>query len=380
MKKIIYIANIRLPTEKAHGIQIMKMCEAFALAGIDVELVVPRRLNSIKQNPFEYYSVKENLKITKLPTLDLVRFGKIGFLVQSVGFAKIATLYSLFKKSDFIYSRDELPLYFLSFFKHNLFWETHTAKNNFVAKRVICNSKGMIAITQGLKDFYMKTYQINKNKILIASSSIDINRFNLYKTKDEIRKDLCLPVGKKIVGYVGKYKTMGESKGVKELVDSFAEILNKDHRVFLLLVGINKEELREVNNLFKKNDIDSNNYKIVCHIQTMMIPSYLKSCNVLIMSYPYTEHYAKYMSPVKMFEYMASEVPIVVSDLPSIREVLSENNSVLIELDSSKALIEGIKKVLRGSDFSDKIAKQAFVDVQSYTWEKRTKNILEFIK
>jgi len=44
---------------------------------------------------------------------------------------------------------------------------------------------------------------------------------------------------------------------------------------------------------------------------------------------------------------MASEVPIVVSDLPSIREVLSENNSVLIELDSSKALIEGIKKVLR---------------------------------
>lgn len=28
--KIIYIANARIPTEKAHGIQIMKMCEAFA--------------------------------------------------------------------------------------------------------------------------------------------------------------------------------------------------------------------------------------------------------------------------------------------------------------------------------------------------------------
>ncbi len=36
--KILYIANIRLPTEKAHGIQIMKMCEAFAHAGAEVEL------------------------------------------------------------------------------------------------------------------------------------------------------------------------------------------------------------------------------------------------------------------------------------------------------------------------------------------------------
>ena len=29
MKKLIYIANARIPTEKAHGIQIMKMCESF---------------------------------------------------------------------------------------------------------------------------------------------------------------------------------------------------------------------------------------------------------------------------------------------------------------------------------------------------------------
>lgn len=33
--KLLYIANIRIPTEKAHGIQIMKMCEAFTNLKID---------------------------------------------------------------------------------------------------------------------------------------------------------------------------------------------------------------------------------------------------------------------------------------------------------------------------------------------------------
>ena len=32
MPKLLYLANIRLPTEKAHGLQIMQNCEAFAEA------------------------------------------------------------------------------------------------------------------------------------------------------------------------------------------------------------------------------------------------------------------------------------------------------------------------------------------------------------
>ncbi|MBU1557858.1 hypothetical protein KKC45_02755 [Patescibacteria group bacterium] len=114
--KITYIANIRIPTEKAHGIQIMKMCEAFANEGHNVELIVPKRINNLKKNPFRYYGVQENFKIKKLPTLDLIKFGKIGFFIQSISFAKFTLFFTLFKKTDLVYSRDELPLWFLSFF------------------------------------------------------------------------------------------------------------------------------------------------------------------------------------------------------------------------------------------------------------------------
>ena len=46
MPELIYVANNRLPTEKAHGLQIAQMCEAFAQAGYRVTLVAPRRINT----------------------------------------------------------------------------------------------------------------------------------------------------------------------------------------------------------------------------------------------------------------------------------------------------------------------------------------------
>jgi len=52
--KIIYIANIRIPTEKAHGIQIVKMCEAFSNQKLKVELVLPWRFNKIKEDIFNF--------------------------------------------------------------------------------------------------------------------------------------------------------------------------------------------------------------------------------------------------------------------------------------------------------------------------------------
>jgi len=109
------------------------------------------------------------------------------------------------------------------------------------------------------------------------------------------------------------------------------------------------------------------------------IPFYLKAADVLVLPNKKGEDISeKYTSPLKMFEYMASKRPIVASDLPSIREILNDHNSIIMEPNDPQKLAEGIKEALN-QDLSQKISQQAFSDVQSYTWEKRTKKILEFI-
>src|SRR3989344_2951300 len=59
--KLVYISNSRMPSEYAHGLQVMQMCEAFVQNGCDVELIVPKRVNKIKKDPFSYYSIKKRL-------------------------------------------------------------------------------------------------------------------------------------------------------------------------------------------------------------------------------------------------------------------------------------------------------------------------------
>ena len=72
--KIIYFANARIPTEKAHGLQIIKMAESFAGAGIELELVLPTRINDEFKNAdlFSHYQVKNNFTVKKIKSPDPV--------------------------------------------------------------------------------------------------------------------------------------------------------------------------------------------------------------------------------------------------------------------------------------------------------------------
>ena len=76
MKKLVYLANARLPTEKAHGYQICKMCEAFVQNRVEVVSMHPERWQPNPhlrgQSIFDYYGIKRNFAERTLPNWDVV--------------------------------------------------------------------------------------------------------------------------------------------------------------------------------------------------------------------------------------------------------------------------------------------------------------------
>jgi glycosyltransferase involved in cell wall biosynthesis len=368
MKKIIYVANIRLPTEKAHGIQIMKMCEAFTSTGYEVELVIPWRFNSVNADPFEYYSIKTKFKITRIFSLDLIRFGRIGFIVQSFTFSLSAFFYTLFKKKDFIFGRDELSLFFLSF-TSKVVWETHTGSYNKATKLLLGRGINVVAITRGLKDLYIKN-GVNKDKILVAPDSVDAELFDIPLSQSDAREKLGLSKDKKIVLYTGH---LYDWKGAHILAQS-AKFLSPDTEV--VFVGGTENDIKTFTERFGS----VSNVLVLGKKPYYLIPIYLKAADVLTLpNSPMNDISSLYTSPMKLFEYMAADRPIVASDLPSIREILNENNSVLVLPDSPELLAEGIKRVFSDNEFKNKIQNQSYEDSKLYTWIKRAKSIMEFI-
>ena len=105
--RLTYIANVRLPTEKAHGVQIMEMCAAFAAQNLSVKLVVPKRHNTITEDPFTYHDIKPTFIIRTLPAFDFVRHGQLGFLVSLTSFIASTLWDTLFTEGVF-YTRDEV--------------------------------------------------------------------------------------------------------------------------------------------------------------------------------------------------------------------------------------------------------------------------------
>ncbi len=86
-----------------------------------------------------------------------------------------------------------------------------------------------------------------------------------------------------------------------------------------------------------------------------------------------------FSSPIKLFEYMASGVPIVAADLPAIREVLRHReNAFLVEPESPAALAAGMAAVLGDCALGAGLAAQARTDVAAYTWDRRTDRLIEF--
>jgi predicted O-methyltransferase YrrM len=72
---------------------------------------------------------------------------------------------------------------------------------------------------------------------------------------------------------------------------------------------------------------------------------------------------------------MASKRSIITSNLPSIKEVLNEKNSLLVE-PTIQGLVSGINKISQNKEWADKISAQALVDVQNYSWLKRAQKII----
>ncbi len=380
--KLLYIANIRIPTEKAHGIQVMKMCEAFAMHGIEVELVLPQRKDTIGVDPFVYHGVKPIFTITKIPTFDILGFGKFGFYLQLITYIISLQCFLIWKKlfgrikDTIIYVRGE-PVLFLNItarFFFPVFWETHIKPPRYLPLylRSMNLVRGVITVTDYYKKELEQIYKI-KPKVLWTPDAVSIDQVDISLTTTEARKVLGFPIDKSIVLYTGSFYVY-DYKGVDVLIES-SKYLPKDF--LTVLVGGSQSDIEKITG----SDVDLSNIRLISHVKHTDIPMYLRSADVLVLPNKKGDEISeKYTSPLKLFEYMAAKKPIVSSDTTCLKEILNDSNAYLFEASNTERLAQSIVEATQSTEKSNRLVEKAFHDVLGLTWEKRAMVIIDFIR
>ena len=376
LDKIYYVANARMPNDKAHAIQIAKMCEALVEYGHKLELIVPNRCGAGEGSMQDFYNLRVPVRITRLPVIDLYRRGPVGFFVSSMMFMCSYVVYLLWKKitaSGIIYTvdMDSFSFFALPFLGMPVFTEMHTPKRKSFITRVFFHfTSGVIATNTLIKENIATTFKASKKKFTVEPNGIDVEQFQDSKSKSESRDILKLPLDKKIVLYVGRFY---QWKGL-EIIPEAVKELPEDICVYML--GGTKEEFQRI---VPKESIPENLIFVGVRNYTE-IPTWLSAADVLlVLGTKHNEDSYRYTSPMKIFEYMVSGRPIIASNTPAVMEVLSKDEAIFYEPDDAKSLQK--EMLYASSHMKDvhKLAQSAKTKADEFSWSNRAKRVTDFI-
>jgi glycosyltransferase involved in cell wall biosynthesis len=348
-----------MPTERAHGIQIVKTCEALIKAGADVELVVPARYTNIKENVSAYYGLKRPFPIVRLSVFDTVSWGKVGFMIETLSFAFAALRY-VRGKPGIVYGRDEWVLAFLRLCGvEHVVWESHTGAWN-VAARYLARHTPVVVISQGLKDFYVSN-GISSGRITVVHDGVDLADFENVESTSMARKRLGIPEETNVALYVG---ALGGWKGTDTLLEA-SEILPTD----ISIVVITGADTRALQVRYPRVQfVGEQPYKDIANNQA--------AADVLILPTSTRDQIgARFTSPLKLFTYMASGFPIVATDVSSTREVLPTDAAYWCTADDPESLAKAITEACHDMRACER-GRIAKGQAARYTWEARARTIL----
>lgn len=342
----------------------MKMCEGFVQSGCEVTLIACRGADAAGLTPSQFYGTSEDVRlafIAEPPTA-------LGRMLYSWNAARRARR----DGARSALGRDLAGCYFAALLGLPVCYETHDPASQLqgvkrhVFARLIRHRKfrQLVVITQVLKDSYVQGFGLPAGRILVLPDA----------ASEPVAAPRTLPASSRFtVGYLGH---LYPGRGVDVIASLAAGCEWADFHV----VGGRDEDVLEwrdrcrgqANILF---------HGFVPHAQTA---AYLASFDVVLA--PYQERVtvegkgdtSAFMSPLKLFEYMAARKAILCSDLPVLHDVMRHGGNCLLvppgDLDAWSAALQRLRDE---PGLRARLADEAYADFQrSYTWSARAQRVL----
>lgn len=231
---------------------------------------------------------------------------------------------------------------------------------DYYLKKCIGISKAVTLTTSELRT----NNNILKKKVEIIPNGVNSEKFFYYKnSKEELGLDGF------IVGYVGVLREWVDFKPV------FKAIRNLNSEVKLLIVG-SEGRFKETKELAIKYNV-SDRVIFTGMIPYSHVPKYISAMDVGIIPFN-LDGIAHNALPIKLFEYMACEKPVISTELVSLKRQFPED---ILYVRNADDYVDTISFLNENRDFARKLGKNGKKIVKSdYTWEMQSKKLENILK
>jgi glycosyltransferase involved in cell wall biosynthesis len=384
--RILYLADIRFPLERANGIQTIETCHALAGRGHEVNLLVRPDTVRPPRDPWAFFDLAPcpRLRVQRAAVWGPAPLRRLAYLTR----ASLASAAAR-SRADVVYTRDlgvaSVVLRLPRQVRPPLVYESHGFAPVFAETRPDLLSGAAAASPAKLRRLSARearVWRLAEGYVTITEGlAVELaHRFGpraaLATIPDGTRLDpqrrFVPPVraGSPTAVYVGHLYPW---KGVDVLLGALARLPDVGGSI----VGGHPAEadLQRLQAQARALGLQDR-VEFTGLVPRREVASFLARADVLVMPHTATPVSERYASPLKLFEYLAAGKPIVASDLPAVREVLRDGeNACLVRPGDPGALAVGLERVLQDGHLAERIARGAFDAAAAYSWDRRAERL-----
>lgn len=303
-------------------------------------------------NSNHIYFLKVYGKIRKLiqdDKLDAVISRNSSFLPYLANIKKKYSIPTLYETHDFFVNlsiRDDINI-------------RKKRKYSFYERHFIPKISGVICLQNCQKELYQKYF--SKQNIFVVRTGV------LQVKKTDISE-------RKYLGYIGSFDN---HKGIMDFFK--ATSMSETKPEILIIGGKNKREIEKLKSIGEKY-YKSDKINITGWVNEKQLSKYLTTIKVGVIPLRDTFFNRYLTSPLKLFDFFSYGIPVIATELPTIKELVSENETgCLFKPNNIEDFSNKIDILFSNEEKYRQMVENIYKEANEYLWEERAEKIVSIL-
>jgi len=213
-----------------------------------------------------------------------------------------------------------------------------------------------------VNDALSKRFSAFNKPIVIARNVSSLSWFDkapIFNVLEDVNNPIVICAG-----------NLDEKKGVNEAIKAKLILDKQGIKTCLVLAG-------NTRGTSSFHDLTDQDIKLTGWVDYRVLPNFLKKAKLgLVLTQPVSLNYLN-AQPNKLFAYMVARLPVVASDLPGLRAIVSrEKCGILVDPSDVGQIAEAVAKLLKEEELRTLMGKNARMAAErEYNWETECKKL-----